>query len=355
LLDTPPGFDPRNVLTLQISLPPAQYATPESQRAFYSSLLEQAKRIPGVESASACTLLPFGYGENFNTFEIIGNPKPAIDPYVSHSSISLGFFDTLKIPLIRGRSFLSSDGPNSEAVTIIDTATARAYFPGEDPIGRQMRFSWAIFRIVGVAGAIRASSLDQEPHPTVYFSAEQVRTTDMTLAIRSRLPERALAASIERIVHGLNKDQPVYDVFPLEARIARSVRTRRFVVSLILTFAASGAICAAIGLYGLLSYSIALRRRELGIRAALGADAAAIAALVYRGGFSIVAAGVALGSLSALATRRYIANQLYGTQFDDRLTWLAVLAIVTLMSALACALPARRAAKLDPMEALRAE
>lgn len=355
LLDTRPGFDPRNVLTLQISLPPAQYATPESKTAFYNSVLEQVQRVPGVETASACTLLPFGWGENFSTFEIVGKPKPAIDPFAAHSQISLGFFDTLKIPVLRGRSFLESDRPNSELVTMIDGALARTYFPGEDPIGRQMRFPWGTFRIIGVARDIRSSSLEQQPEPTLYFSAGQVPNTDMTLLIRSRLPERVLVASVERIVHGLNKDQPVYDVFPLEARIARSVRTRRFVVSLILTFAASGAICAAIGLYGLLSYSIALRRRELGIRAALGADARAIAALVYRGGFSIVAAGVALGSVSALATRRYIAAQLYGTQFDDRFTWMAVIAIVALMSALACALPARRAAKLDPMEALRAD
>ena len=355
ILDNPTGFDPRNVLTLQISLPPKYYATPESQAAFYNPLLEQIRRIPGVESASACTLLPFGWGENFNTFEIPGKPKPAVDPYANLSQITGGYFETMKIPLLRGRSFEPTDGRNSELVTVIDSAMASTYFPNEDPVGRQVRLPWATFRIIGVAGSIKVSSLEQISRATFYFSAGQMPRTDMTLVVRTRIAQPAIVRSIEQIVQSLDKDQPVYDVSPLEARIDRTVRTRRFVASLIFTFAASGTLLAALGLYGLLSYSIALRRREFGIRAALGADSSAIAALVYRGGFAIIATGIAIGCTGAFVVRRYIASQLYGTPFTDGTTWLAVLSLVAITGALACAIPARRAARLDPVYSLRSE
>jgi len=354
LLNTPPGFDPRNVLTMQISLPPARYPTPESRASFYGPVLDRIQHLPGVESAAGCTLLPFGYGENFNTFQIVGKPKP-IDPFANLNQATPGFFETMKIPLVRGRSLLPSDALNSELVTVIDGAMARGQFPGEDPIGRQVQLPWATYRIVGIAGSVKVANLEQPSRATLYFSANQVPGTDMTLVIRSRLSQRSLVASVEQIVRNFDKDQPVYDVFPLEARIDRTLRTRRFVASLILTFAASGAILAAIGLYGLLSYAIALRRRELGIRVALGAGRTAIARLIYRGGLVLIAAGLALGCAGAFAARRYIANQLYGTQFADGATWLVVIAIISAAGTLACALPAFRAAKLDPLESLRGE
>jgi len=355
LLDTPPGFDPRNLLSMQISLPPARYATLESRAAFYRSILDQIQHLPRVESASACTLLPFGYGENINTFEVVGKPKPPVDPIADLSNISTGFLETMKIPLRRGRSFLPSDLPSTELVTVIDEAMARSYFGGDDPIGRQVRLPWATYRVIGIAGSVKVASLDQQSPPTFYFSANQAPLTDMTLVIRSRLPQQSIVASVQRIVTRIDKDQPIYDVFPLEARIDHTLRTRRFVASSILTFAASGAILAAIGLYGLLSYTIALRRRELGIRIALGAGSAAIARLVYRGGLVLIAAGLVLGCFGAFAARRYIANQLYGTQFADGATWIAVIAIVGTAGIFACALPAFRAARLDPMESLRGD
>jgi predicted permease len=355
ILDSPTGFDARNVLTLQISLPPKRYATSESRAGFYTRVLEQIRRVPGVESASACTLLPFGWGENFNTFEIPGKPKPAVDPYANLSQIASGFFETMRIPLLRGHSFTPSDNLRSDLITVIDDSMARIYFAGEDPIGRQVRLPWATYRIIGVAGTVKTSSLEQESKPSFYFSSSQVPVTDMTLVVRTRLPQPAIVQSIEHIVQGLDKDQPVYDVSPLQARIDRTLRTRRFVASLILTFAASGAILAALGLYGLLSYSIALRRREFGIRVALGADARAVRRLVYRGGLAVVTAGLVLGCAGALAVRRYIASQLYATNFNDSLSWAVVLAVILGAGILACAIPARRAAKFDPEYSLRSE
>ncbi len=355
LLDARPGFDPQNVLSMQISLPGARYRTPESRAGFYDSVLDQIRHLPGVDAASACTLLPFGWGENMNTFEIVGKPKPPVDPLADFNNIAPDFFETMKIPLLRGRPFLPTDRRGSELVAVIDELMAERYFGGDDPIGREVRMPWATYRVVGVAGTVKAARLDETGQPTLYFSATQAPGTDMSLVIRSRLRQTGVVDSVQQIVSRLDKDQPIYDVLPLEARIDRSLRTRRFVVSLILTFAASGALLASLGLYGLLSYTIALRRREIGIRIALGADSGAIAWLVYRGGLALMTTGLAFGCGGALLARRFIAGQFYGTHFSDGLTWLTVLGIVILTCLLACALPARRAASLDPMESLRAE
>ncbi len=232
---------------------------------------------------------------------------------------------------------------------------ATSFLPGVDPIGGQVRLPWGTYRIIGIVGNIKVATLERLSRATIYFNADQMPSTDMTLLVRSGLSQNTVVVSAQQIVSSLDKDQPVYDVYPLEARVDRTLRTRRFVGSLIVTFAASGTILAAVGLYGLLSYSIAFRRREIGIRVALGAHPAAIAGLVYRGGLSIVAAGLALGCAGSIVARRFLASLLYGTPFDDAATWLAVLAVLGLTSFLACALPARRATMLNPLESLRAE
>ena len=354
LLDTPLGFDPHNVLTMTISLPRNRYSTREAQAQFYRSVLNQIQHLPGIETASG-GLLPFGWGQNMNTFEIAGKPTPQLKPFANFGGVAPGYFEVLRIPLLRGRSFVSGDVPGAQPVAIINEFIARRFLGGEDPIGRQLRMPWGPYTIVGVVGDVKYETVDEQSHGTAYFSASQMPSTDMTLVIRSGLPQDSVVNSVQRIVSGLDKDQPVYDVSPLEKRIDRTLRPRRFAVSLVLTFAASGAILAAIGLYGVLSYSVALRRREIGIRVALGADQAAIAGLVYRGGSAVVAAGLALGCAGAFFARRFLASLLYGTRFNDAATWLAVLAILALTGFLACAVPARRAAMLNPLESLRAE
>jgi putative ABC transport system permease protein len=355
LLETPLGFDARNVLTLTISLPPLRYPEPESRARFFAAMLEQTSAIPGVDAASACTLLPFGYGENVNTFEIVGQAKPARAPYADLSMVSRGYFETMRIPLLRGRVFAQQDRPGSEWLIIIDEGFARRFFAGEDPIGRQVKMPWRTYTIAGVVGSVKVSALDDDPPPTLYFSAEQSPVTDMMLTIRSRLPESSLVPVIERIAAGIDRDQPVYDVAPLQAGIDRSIRARRFVVWLMLIFAAAGTMLAAVGLYGLLAYTVALRRREIGIRLALGAGRDTIAMLICRDGMKLVAAGILLGSAAALGGYRFIASQMYGVGIEDHLTWLTVLTIVCGSGLLASALPAWRVTRLNPAESLRME
>jgi putative ABC transport system permease protein len=355
LLHVPLGFDPKNVLSMEVALPNSRYATPEARGRFLSTLLEQAARIPGVENVSGCSLLPFGYGENVNTFEILGRPKPPAPSFALINNVLPGYFETLRIPLLRGRYLTTQDRPGSELVALIDETLAKQFSAGLDPIGQELKMPWGTFMIAGIVGGIKNNALDIDNRPTIYFSAQQTPTPGTTLVIRSGLPVSTITENIQRIVTRIDPDEPVYDVISLETFVDRSVKTRRFVASLTSVFASAGIGLAALGLFGLLSYMIALRRREIGIRIAVGASHQAIALLVCRSGMPLVLAGILLGAASAAGAHRLIASQLYGTQFEDAWTWVAVLGIVTVTGLLACAGPAWGATRVDPVKALRAE
>ena len=348
LLEAPLGFNPRNVLTMEISLPPVRYPTPESQGRFLEQVLERTRQIPGVESASGCSLLPFGYGENFNAFEVVGRPKPRVSTYADMNYVSSDYLKTMEIPLLRGRFFSVDDTLRSQPIVVIDETLAKRSFAGENPIGQHLKMPWATYEIVGVVGSVKVTALDIDAVPTIYFSYPAG-----TLVIRSNLPMGVLTNDVQRIVAQLDKDQPVYDVSLLETYVNHSLKTRRFVVFLVTLFGAAGTVLSAIGLYGLLSYSIAVRRRELGIRIAIGASARSIAGLVCFSGLRLVIAGAALGCAGALIAERYIASQLYGVGFGDPITWLAVGCGIALAGSFACILPAWRAARTNPVDALK--
>jgi predicted permease len=348
LLEAPLGFNPRNVLTMEISLPPLRYPTPDSQAGFFEQVLERVRQIPGVDAASACSLLPFGYGENVNTFEISGRPKPRVNTYADINYVFPDYLKTLEIPLLRGRFFKGEEMLGSQPVAVIDETLAKRYFEAENPIGQHLKMPWATYRIVGVVGSVKTTSLDVEGPPTIYFSYPAG-----TLVIRSKLPMSVLTNNVQRIVAQIDRDQPVHEVSLLEIYVNHSLKTRRFVVFLVTLFGAAGTLLSALGLHGLLSYSIAVRRRELGIRMAIGATGRAIAALVCFSGLRLVLVGAALGCAGAVAAHRYIASQLYGVGFDDPITWLAVGGGIVLAGLFACLLPAWRAARTNVMESLR--
>ena len=348
LLQAPLGFNSHDVLTMEISLPRLRYPTPASQASFFQQVLQRTKQIPGVQAASACSLLPFGYGENVNTYEIVGQPKPRVNAYADFNNVFPDYLKTMEIPLLRGRFFDSADMLHSPGVAVIDETLAERSFGGENPIGQHLKMPWATYEIVGVVGRVKQSALDVEGPPTIYLSYPSE-----TLLIRSKLPPGALTNDVQRIVTQLDKDQPVHDVSLLEAYVNHSLKTRRFVVFLVTLFGAAGTLLSALGLYGLLSYSIAARRRELGIRMAIGATGRAIAGLVYFNGLRLLIAGAALGCAGALIAHRFIASQLYGVGFDDAATWISVGIGIVLFGLLACALPAWRAARTNPVEVLK--
>jgi len=331
----------------------SRYLEPGASASFFRTVREEAARIPGVDAASACSLLPFGYGESGNTFEIAGKPKPSVDPYAVFNSILPNYFATMRIPVLRGRVFTDRDGPGSPPVAIVDESLANRFLPGEDPIGKQIEMFGATYTIAGVVGSVKTTALDVQTSPQVYFPA--TRSTSLTLVIRSGLSQASLTSSLERIVHQIDSDEPIFDVELLQNYVDKSFRARRFVALLMGGFAIAGALLAAVGLYALLSYMATLRRREAGIRMVLGASPTAVAWLMCARGVVLVATGAILGSIAAMGAYRLVASQLYGTQLQDPAAWLAALGVIGVSGFAACAIPAWRAARLDPAQCLRVE
>lgn len=348
LLEAPLGFNPRNVLTLQIDLPRERYASRESQVRFVEQFRAQMRRIPGVESVAGCSLLPFGYGENVTPFEIAGRPKAPVDRYANVNIVSGDYLKTMQIPLLRGRFFTSEEISGHREVALVDDALARRFFAGENPIGQSLRTPWETTRIIGVVGSVKTTAIDLDAPPTIYFSGPST-----TFVIRHQLADSALSADVQQIVAGIDKDQPVSDVKPMEEWVDHSLKTRRFVVFLVAAFGVTGALLSALGLYGVLSYWIAVRRREIGIRMALGATSRAIARLVCSSGLRLVGIGAVVGCAGAMAAHRYLASQLYGVRFSDPFTWLAVAGGVLLAGLFACLLPAWRAMRTNVTDSLR--
>jgi putative ABC transport system permease protein len=353
LLDAPLGFNPRGVLTLGIQLPSQRYPSRESRAAFYRELFARVKQIAGVESLSGCSLPPFGYGENVTPFEIAGRPKPRVASYADVNYVFPDYLQTMQIPLLRGRYFDGREHSGSQPVALIDEVLARKYFAGEDPVGQFIRTPFETYRILGVVGGVKVTAIETEAPATVYFSRLQYPATWVTLVIRSNRPAAGLTSDVQSVLTQVDKDEPVREVQTLEDFVNRALKTRRFVVALIAGFGIVAAALSALGLYGVLSYWIAARRRELGIRMALGADARAIATLVCSSGLRLAASGALLGCAGAASVHRYLASQLYGVPFADSTTWLAVAAGILLAGALACILPAWRASRTNVTDALR--
>jgi putative ABC transport system permease protein len=348
LINAPLGFEARGVLTFQIDLPRQRYPTPESRAQFFEQIAERSKRIPGVDFVAGCSLLPFGYGENVTPFEIAGSPKPRSNWYSNVNQVSPGYLAAMQIPLLRGRFFTPQELTAHEPVAVIDQAFAERFLPDQDPIGQTLQTPRVTARIVGVVGGVKTTAIDLEAPPTIYFPGPAT-----TFVLRSRLPLGPIAANLPGIVAQIDKNLPVYDVQPLEEWVNHSLKTRRFVAFLVAVFGISGALLSALGLYGVVSYWIAIRRREIGIRMALGATSGAIGAMVYSSGLRLVIAGTIFGCAGAAAAHRLIASRLYGVRFTDPVTWMAVAAAVLLAGIVACALPAWRAARTNALDALK--
>lgn len=268
--------------------------------------------------------------------------------YANVNYVAFDYLKTLEIPLLRGRFFNAAETLGSQPIAMVDQTLSKRYFTGEDPIGQSLKTPGGNFRIIGVVGSVKTTGVDVDGPPTIYFGGPAE-----TLVIRSRLPMAGLTNDVQRMVTQIDKDQPVHEVSLLETSVNHSLKTRRFVVFLVTLFVIAGALLSALGIYGLLSYSIAVRRREIGIRMAIGATGRAIATLVCFNGLRLVLAGAALGCAGAWVAHRYIASQLYGVGFNDAATWIAVASGILLAGLFACAVPAWRAARTNVLESLR--
>jgi predicted permease len=367
--DVNPGFEPHGVMTAGLTLPRAQYDTPEKQFAFFQSVLDKLSHSSGLTAAGAGYGLPFAGGNASASFRIEGQPVPPGDPgpHGNIRYVSPGYFTALGIPLREGRLFTADDRMGSQFVAVIDENLAREYWPHQDPIGSRIsqgvRNNWAT--IVGIVGHIRFNQLAGEESSSAeaqsgakgayYFSIYQTQAPYGFLIAKTNGNVAALPDAIRQAVRDTDPNQPVSDMSSMDARIAESLGPQRFAANLLAVFAALAILLTAIGLYGLISYSVAQRTNEIGIRSALGAERSDILRMILRQGAELALIGTAVGLLAGLALTRAMQSLLYGVSAADPASFAGAAIFLIFVALAACWLPARRATKIDPAVALRYE
>ena len=361
LLDTPFGFSTDRVLTLGLT-GPADATTDAGVVAFQDRLLERVRALPGVEAAALVSQIPLGGNGDYYGFHIEGhmNANPAEDASVERYSVTPDYFRAMGVPLRRGRLFTPEDRADSIPVMVVSESTARMLFAGRDPIGERVRIGghatgpWRT--IVGIAGDVRHVDVALAPTPQMYLPQTQMTDGLVSLVVLTRSSDpTSLTESIRREVRALDPGVPVFDVASMEERVARSAAPRRFVMRLLAAFAVSALALAALGLYGVVAHGVGQRTREIGIRMALGATPRDVARLVLSGGAAMVGLGLAAGLAGALAAARFLRGILYEVSPSDPASLAAAVLVLAVVALAAHWLPARRAARVDPIAALRSE
>ncbi|MFY9607925.1 MAG: ABC transporter permease, partial [Blastocatellia bacterium] len=359
LLNVDKGFDPRQVLALDLSLPPSRYAEPPQRALFFQQLLERVAALPGVDGVASVSDLPLGDSGTNGGTQIEGKTfPPDSEPIAEKLIVSGDYFRVMRIPLRAGRYFAERDAPGNQQVAIINESFARTYFPGEDPIGRRIDFGWETTgwqEIVGVIGDVKHHGLEEAALPATYVPQLQRPSLSMTVVVRTTPDPRSLSAAVRSQVFSLDKDQPISRVRVMEEVVSASVASRRLSMVLLAGFAVVALTLAAVGLYGVMSYVVTQRTHEIGVRMALGARAGDVLGLVLRQGIDLVMLGVGIGLAAALALTRLMASLLYGVSATDFSTFAVIALLLSAVALLACYLPARRATRVDPMVALRYE
>ncbi|MGO9542301.1 MAG: ABC transporter permease [Terriglobales bacterium] len=354
LMDVNPGFDPDHLLTFNLALPSSTDSA--HQFAFYQQVAQRLQALPGVRAVGAVSRLPLAGGNSSRSFNTPGDDKD----YSADIRVSTpDYFRTMGIPLLKGRSFSESDVGSAVNVAVINNALAHAVFPGQDPIGKQLTNFGPdnlTLQIVGVVGNVRHVGLDREPRSEIYQLLGQAQWPSMFMAIRSATSDAtSITSAAQNAVWSVNKDVPLATIRTMQDLISNSVLRRRFSMLLLTIFATVAMLLAAIGLYGVMSYSVAQRTKEIGIRMALGARRSDVIALVVKQGMALVLTGIVGGGILSLAMTRMIAGMLFGITATDPLTFVGVAALLAAVAFLANYLPARRGASVDPMVALRYE
>ena len=362
LQDVDPGFDAGGVAVANVSLPERTYATQEATHVFFERTLERLRAFPGVRFAAAGDPLPFGPGgwQAGITVEGVPNPSPNENPLVDAAVVTPDYFRALGIPLARGRFFSRADDEGSPRCVIVNRAMARRFWPGADPLGKRIKMGpegsagpW--MPVVGMIGDVKQVSLDEPARPQIYFSFLQQPVQSLTLVARSSSGAASAAGALRQAVKETDVSLPIWGVAPLERLLAQSTEPRLFSTKLLTAFAALALLLAMVGVYGVLSNSVAQRHREIGLRLTLGADPSDVVRLVVREGMRPVLLGLAAGLFATLALSRLLKGLLFEVSPTDPGTLLVALLVVGAVAVLASYLPARRAARLDPMEALRNE
>jgi putative ABC transport system permease protein len=367
VMEVDPGFKPQNLLTMQVSV-----NNPNGQQiaAFFSQLQDNIRRLPGVESAAVSNGLPLGVANN-PVFFIEGRPRPepGRESGGVRYTVSPEYFKTMGIELLKGRVFTNHDTPETPLVVVIDEALAQQHFEHEDPIGKRLTQSAngvPSFEIIGVVRHVEQNNLDvlatTARRPQLYLAFNQIQPDRLpgqvrriNVLTRTNVDPTSLTSAVRGQISALNKDQAVFNVRTMEQIVSQSVATRRFSMTLLTVFAFVALVLASIGIYGMMSYAVAQRTREIGLRMTLGAQRGTVLRMVIGEGMKLAIAGVVLGLIVSVALMRTIKSLLFGVSPTDPATFAAIALLLTFVALLACFFPARRATKVDPMVALRYE
>jgi putative ABC transport system permease protein len=352
-----PGFNPNNALTVSVTLPPRKYSEENQQAAFFQQLLEKVRTLPGVQAAGVTVSMPLAGGFIYG-FVIEGRPPlpPGAGQSTNYSAVSADYFKAMGIPLLRGRVFTEQDAKSTTSVAVISETMAKRMFPNEDPIGKRIHITNGptVFReIVGIVGDVKQDGLDQDTTLQTYEPFTQQTYSSMTLVVRTASDPTNQTAAIRNQVLSIDKEQPIARISTLEQRVSASVAQQKFSMLLLGVFAAVALVLAVVGIYGVLSYAAAQRTHEIGIRMALGARAGDVLKMVIGQGMRLVLSGVALGLGAALGLTQLMKRLLFGVEAVDPMTYSFIAVLLTLVALFACWIPARRAAKVDPIVALR--
>jgi putative ABC transport system permease protein len=358
-----PGFRSDRTLTMDIGLPSAKYPEgSEKPRAFYQELLERISRLPGVESAGAVSILPLG--TNFDTAG--AEPEgflhdPGKMPYPERYVVTPGYLRTLGIRLVRGRFFADADNQSAPLVVLVSNTAAQRWWPNQDPIGRHVKMPGLEDRpqpwrtVVGVVADVKQASLDAPTTAQVYLPHAQYSIGYLTLVVRTKSDPLNLADEVRRQVMKGDPEQAVSNIASMEQVLSDSISSRRFSAALLGTLAVLGLVLASVGVYGVISYGVSQRTREIGIRMALGAGQGEVLSLVVGQGMKLLLLGIAVGTFAAWLLTPVMSGLLFAIRPSDPLTFASSALFLALVAVLACYIPARRAAKVDPMVALRSE
>jgi predicted permease len=351
---TSPGFSTHEVLDTSVNLVSAGYDAPRAQ-SFQDELLERVKALPGVESAAFARMMPLSYGSFSSSLIAVDGYQPPVEeqPTVQYNEVGPAYFTTMGIPLISGREFIRADDEKAALVAVVNETMAAKYWRGRNPIGERVQVKGRWMQVVGVAKDSKYQSVRETPKPFFYVSLRQNFARGARLHIRTPVAPETMAAALSREVHALDPDLALFEVITLQEQLDRSTSPQMVAVTLVGVLGGLALLLAAIGLYGVMSYTVSQNTRELGLRMALGAGASNLLRLVLSRGLALTAGGVFLGAVLALGLTRLLGNLLYKVSPRDPLSFGSAIMVMTIASLAACFLPAWRATRTDPARVLR--
>jgi putative ABC transport system permease protein len=362
LTNIDPGMSTANVLSMRMNRSPAKSNDGALNAVFFQNVIDRVKTLPGIEAASVTSHPPLTSIEELPITVETGTNAGTQTQSIDTRTVSTDYFSTMQIPLVGGQVFALEDGPQAPPVVVVNEAMANRYWPNQNPFGKRIKFGnldskipW--FSVKGVVKDSAQLSLDREVRPEVYFALGQMawRYRRMNLVVRTSVEPKSTLAAIQSAIREIDKDQPVYQVQTIAELVSESIATPRFALTILVMFAVLAVVLAVSGIYGVISYSVAQRTQEIGIRMALGARAADVLRLVLGQFMRLTLVGVVLGLVGAYALTRLMTSLLFGVTPTDVTTFVLVSIGLSLVALVACLIPARRAARVDPLVALRYE